>query len=89
LQNLDVTEDQARALLLSIDPLAALAQTELLLHDRLMEQATPVPPDLQAVWEATAEANLQALSTPRQAESATIPEQFLNLIKCRDEQQVE
>ncbi len=84
---LDVTEDEARALLLSIDPLAALAQTQEQLHDRLLELAPPVPPDLQAVWEATADANLQALAMPRPAESAAIPEQFLILIKCRDEQQ--
>src|SRR4030088_1362533 len=36
---LDVTEDEARALLLSIDPLAALAQTQELLHRRLLELA--------------------------------------------------
>ena len=84
---LDVTEDEARALLLSIDPLAALAQTQEQLHDRLLELAPPVPPDLQAVWEATAQANRTALATPQPAESAAIPEQFLILITCRDEQQ--
>lgn len=84
---LDVTEDEARALLLSIDPLAALAQTQEQLHDRLLELAPPVPPDLQAVWQSTAEANLQAFSTPRQTDSAATAEQFLILVKCRDEQQ--
>jgi hypothetical protein len=79
---LDVTEGEARALLLSIDPLAALAQTQEQLHGRLLELA---PPDLQAVWEAIAEANPKAFSTPKQADA--IPEQFLILIKCRDEQQ--
>src|SRR6266852_6692287 len=34
---LDVNEDEARTLLLSIDPLAALAETQKELHDRLME----------------------------------------------------
>src|ERR1700674_5605780 len=34
---LDVTDAEARALLLSIDPLAALAQTQTQLHQRLME----------------------------------------------------
>jgi hypothetical protein len=38
---LDVTEAEARALLLSIDPLAALAQTQAPLHRRLQE-LTPV-----------------------------------------------
>src|SRR5437868_8922077 len=34
---LDVTEDEARALLLSIDPLAALAQMQEQIHQRLLE----------------------------------------------------
>src|SRR5216684_1572501 len=34
---LDVNEEEARKLLLSIDPLAALAQTQTQLHDRLLE----------------------------------------------------
>lgn len=34
---LDVNDGEARALLLSIDPLAALAQTQTQLHERLME----------------------------------------------------
>src|SRR5215475_14235789 len=33
---LDVNDDEARALLLSIDPLAALAQTQQQLHQRLL-----------------------------------------------------
>jgi hypothetical protein len=134
---LDVNEDEARALLLSIDPLAALAQMQeataeatldtlavalaaekefdkavevvdqpggddkvqtatatagespclAVEHDRLLELAPPVPPDLQVVWEATAEANRMADLKTKQAEDAAIPEQFLILITCRDEQQ--
>src|ERR1700747_3589400 len=38
---LDVTDDEARALLLSIDPLAALAQNQEQLHQRLLE-LTPI-----------------------------------------------
>src|SRR5437763_14370771 len=40
---LDVTEDEARTLLLSIDPLAALAVEQQELHDRLLE-LVPQPP---------------------------------------------
>src|SRR5438876_8268919 len=47
---LDVTDDEAQALLLSIDPLAALAQTQEQLHDRLLELTPTVSPDLQAAW---------------------------------------
>src|SRR5580704_10905212 len=45
---LDVTDEEARALLLSIDPLAALAETQAQLHDRLMELAPAVPDELAA-----------------------------------------
>src|SRR5947208_12374887 len=52
---LDVSEEEARALLLSIDPFAALAQTQQQLHDRLLE-LTPTPSEeLQAAWRAAAE----------------------------------
>jgi hypothetical protein len=49
---LDVNDDEARALLLSIDPLAALAQTQEQLRDRLLELTPTLNADLQAAWEA-------------------------------------
>src|SRR5438270_13069233 len=51
---LDVNDAEARALLLSIDPLALLAQTQTQLHDRLLELTPTASPDLQAAWEAAA-----------------------------------
>src|SRR6516162_5425730 len=49
---LDVNEEEARKLLLTIDPLAALAETQEQLHQRLLEQ-TPTDSDaLAAAWEA-------------------------------------
>jgi hypothetical protein len=36
---LDVTDDEARMLLLSIDPLAALAQTQEQIHHRLLDMS--------------------------------------------------
>src|SRR5438876_7445912 len=84
---LDVNDDEARALLLSIDPLAALAETQTQLHDRLLELTPTASPDLQAAWEATANANLAALTTPAAAGAESIPEQYLILVKCRDEKQ--
>src|SRR5579863_8567068 len=51
---LDVTEDEARTLLLSIDPLAALAETQQQLRDRLQEIAPAVPEELRLAWEAAA-----------------------------------
>jgi hypothetical protein len=44
---LDVTEEEARTLLLSIDPLAALAETQEQLRDRLQELVPEVPEDLR------------------------------------------
>jgi hypothetical protein len=50
----DVTDEEARKLLLTIDPLAALAETREQLHQRLLEQ-TPTDSDaLAAAWEAAA-----------------------------------
>src|SRR5919109_3585855 len=47
---LDVNDDEARALLLSIDPLAALAQTQEQIHRRLLELTPTVSPELQSAW---------------------------------------
>src|SRR5213080_1309701 len=51
---LDVNEEEARKLLLSIDPLAALAERQEQIHARLLELAPPVPEELQAAWRAEA-----------------------------------
>jgi hypothetical protein len=45
---LDLTDEEARALLLSIDPLAALAQTQEELHERLQELTPVKSEDLRA-----------------------------------------
>src|SRR5258708_22572929 len=58
---LDVTEEEARTLLLSIDPLAALAETQEQLRKRLGELVPEVPEDLRLAWAATA---LSALESP-------------------------
>src|SRR5437868_11094988 len=55
---LDVNEEEARELLLSIDPLAALAQTQEQIHQRLLELTPTVDPELEAAWRASAEAAL-------------------------------
>ncbi len=82
---LDVNEDEARALLLSIDPLAALARTQEQIHQRLME-VTPIDaPELEAAWQASVQAALAApLKDPGRGYKS-FPEQFLILVTCRDE----
>jgi hypothetical protein len=52
---LDVTDEEARALLLSIDPLAALAETQEQIHQRLLEITPTDSEELKAAWRATAE----------------------------------
>jgi hypothetical protein len=81
---LDVNDDEARALLLSIDPLAALAQTQEQIRDRLLEITPAASPDLQAAWEAAANAVLP--EAPKGPGFTDVPEQFLVLLTCRDEQ---
>jgi hypothetical protein len=84
---LDVNEEEARALLLSIDPLAALAETQHKLHERLLELTPTASPDLQAAWEAAANATLLPPTDFHSQRKATIPEQFFVLVTCSDEKQ--
>jgi hypothetical protein len=87
---LDVSEDEARTLLLSIDPLAALAETQQQLRDRLQELVPEVPEELRLAWEAAARAAVEAPPAEKHQAKANIPEQFAVLVTCRDEaQQVE
>jgi len=87
---LDVNKEEARALLLSIDPLAALAETQSQLHQRLIDLTPTDSTDLRAAWEATVKA---AVETPNDSPGHgihSIPEQYLILLTCRDVyQQVE
>ncbi len=70
---------------MSIDPLAALAQTQEQIHQRLLELTPTADPELEAAWRAAAEAALAACPEPQQV--AMGPEQFLVLVTCRDERQ--
>jgi hypothetical protein len=83
---LDVTEEEARTLLLSIDPLATLAQAQEQLRDRLQERASPVPPELEAAWQAAAAGCLKSAERKDQhLRDQSLPEQYYVLLTCRDE----
>ncbi len=84
---LDVSEEEARALLLSIDPLAALAQTQEQIHQRLLELTPTDIPELEAVWQAGVERALGAPADDGSPAIGSYPEQFLILVTCRDEKQ--
>jgi hypothetical protein len=78
---LDVNEEEARALLLSIDPLVALAETQQQLHARLLELTPTAAEELRAAWEATAQSLLEVPVPPQKMQG--IAEPFLLLITCR------
>jgi hypothetical protein len=82
---LDVTDAEARALLLSIDPLAALAENQSQLHERLLNLTPTVDPDLRAAWEAAAAGVLLPANERPRPEAKIGPPQFLILITCPDE----
>jgi hypothetical protein len=85
---LDVSDDEARTLLLSIDPLAALAEEQEQLRKRLTELAPPVPEELKEAWHAAAAACLE--SPPKEGQpwkERTLAEQWYVLVECRDEEQ--
>jgi hypothetical protein len=91
---LDVTDDEARALLLSIDPLAQLAGYDGHALDQLRDSTKTASTALAALWDAV-ERSQQATQAAlnRSTASAARPalrNQFFVLVECVDEsQQVE
>ena len=67
---LDVNDEEARALLLSIDPLASLAETQEQLHRRLLELTPTISEELRAAWQAAADKHLAALPPTRRLPSS-------------------
>ena len=68
---------------LSIDPLAELAEAQEQLRGRLMELAPVDTEELRAAWQAAAEGVLKEEKERKSFDS--FPEQFLLLVTCRDE----
>src|SRR4051812_32877474 len=71
---LDVNEDEARELLLSIDPLVALGQMQEQLYERLRQTTPTVQPELAAMWEAAAQESLEALERAKKPIAQVVPE---------------
>jgi hypothetical protein len=82
---LDVSDVEARTLLLSIDPLAALAQTNTDAHARLRELTPSRSEAVKALWDATAR-NQAMVEGSLDKAAQPAPEQFLILVECRDEE---
>src|SRR5437773_1138330 len=81
---LDVSEEEARKLLLSIDPLAALAETDAAIVRELTALTQADAQILNDLWRRLAE---EDPPPPLGDEVNAPPEQFLILLECKDEQQ--
>jgi hypothetical protein len=88
---LDVNDAEARALLLSLDPLAQLADYDRVTLDRLRAVTSTASDAVANLWASIGRANdaveeaLAAASSPHEKDES-IPEQFLILVECGDEQ---
>jgi hypothetical protein len=88
---LDVTEEEARKLLLTLDPLAALAQTNAETVQRLAASVQTAQQSLETMWQSLAaqneqvRANLESQARPKPV--ADIAEQFVILIQCATEEE--
>jgi hypothetical protein len=82
---LDVGDEEARKLLLTIDPLAALAQADQAALDALRQVTETDQAALDALWQTLGEAARQ--TSAQFAAEPPPPPQFLVLIECADEAQ--
>jgi hypothetical protein len=89
---LDVSDEEARKLLLSLDPLVLLADYETAALDRLREVTTTDSEVIQNLWQSLAanDAAVQEhLGRARTGDKAgapeEVPEQYLIVIECTDE----
>lgn len=87
---LDVSDAEARALLLSLDPLAQLADYDQTALDRLRTVTSTDSDAIANLWASVGRANdevEEALAAARSSrgKDRDIPEQFLILVECADE----
>lgn len=85
---LDVTDAEARALLLAIDPLAQLAGYEADTLAVLRENVEADSAALKSLWQTLEESSEQTRrALQRVVEKDELPEQFLIVVTCTDERQ--
>jgi hypothetical protein len=85
---LDVNDAEARALLLSIDPLAQLAGHDQAVLEQLRGLAQTSSEALANLWGAVGRSGAaveETLEKSRPPQSPGVPEQFLILVECPDE----
>jgi hypothetical protein len=81
---LDVTPEEARKLLLSMDSLAGLAESDTAAVAALRQSVDTDSPELAELWQSLASAEA-ATGAALDAAAAAPAEQFLILVECRDE----
>jgi hypothetical protein len=84
----DLTPDEAVKAMLTLDPLAALAETDAQVAAELSRSVATASESLNALWASLA-AQEPASPVPAEKEPARpeIPERFFLLIECADEEQ--
>ena len=85
---LDVSDAEARALLLAIDPLAQLAGYDAATLDTLRQTAEADSAAVKSLWQVLEEASAKTKRSLDDARAAELPpEQFFVLVECADEEQ--
>jgi hypothetical protein len=86
---LDVTDDEADKLLLTIDPLAQLAGYDQEVLDGLRARAQTESNDLAAVWADIAERDAAVIDELKRkgGPEKGLPEEFFVLVRCADEKE--
>jgi hypothetical protein len=87
---LDVNDDEARKLLLSMDPLAALAEFEQTRLAQLRDLVSTQNQTLQSIWDRVGQAQADTRQALEDAQSSNGPEKslkahFLCIVTCKDE----
>jgi hypothetical protein len=84
---LDVTDAEARALLLAIDPLAQLAGYEADTLDKLRQVVEADSAAVKSLWQVIEESSARTKRELQRAAAGDVPEQYYVLIVCADEAQ--
>jgi hypothetical protein len=82
----DVTADEARKLLLTIDPLAGYAETDPEMAAELARMVATDDEYLQNLWDSLTDSpNAEELLAKAEPPAPAVKEQFLILVTCTDE----
>ena len=84
---LDVTDAEARALLLAIDPLAQLAGYDADTLDQLRQCVEASSAAVKSLWETLQAASERTKRDLAREDKDALPEQFYVLVECDDEEQ--